>query len=288
MIELEIVKIEKNTLFMSLPTVKKDYSRLVRKVTNIDYLSYQKSLSDFGVKRIPIRQSEYCFSDNPREFVQELYKEQADTSQKIDYIITTYHSYPLLEESSTAIYNKKLLKNKTALAFSICDSDALAPIHAIDWIKSTKSNGIVICLEQVYDKWRTTKSHEFAIQDAAALFQISHSKQSFEIRGYSTKINIFQPQSLLENSINSFLSKFSLTPEEIICIPQCKNFQFLYQMNKLFPHIYYKKTATNLYTADVFYSLNEMKSNYKEELKHLLLLVISNSGNLGLILIKRT
>lgn len=288
MIKLDITKLEKETLYMSMPTVKNDYSRHGREVANIDYLSYKKTLSDFGVRKLANRQSEYCFSDNPREFVLDLYKEQADISQKIDYIITTYHTYPLLEESSTAIYNKKLLKNRTALAFSICDSDAMAPIFAIDWIKRTKSNGIVLCLEHIFNKWQTTKAYEYPLKDAAALFQVCNSKQAFEIKGYSTQINIFQPQSSLEDSLNSFLSQFSLTPKEIICIPQCKNIQFLYQMNKLFPHIYYKKTATNLYTADVFYSLSELRSSYKEEIEHLLLLVISNAGNLGLLLIKRT
>ncbi|SDZ37895.1 hypothetical protein [Bacillus sp. 166amftsu] len=292
---MDIVKIENEKLFMTIPTVQENYKRKNRSVENVDYSSYKQTLYDFRVEKIQMgNHIENCFIDNPREYIKELYKKQTQKIRDIKYIITTYHSYPLLEESSTAIYNKKLVENRGALAFSICDNDSLAPILALDWLRRTKSNGIIICLEHVYKEAGLGKYPlEFPIQDAAALFQISNSKLDYEIKGYVLKNRRFDRPFHEESSLHSyqyiinFLSYFNLLPHEVIAIPQCKNHNFLKQIKSLFPCIYHKKRSTNLFTADVYYSLSEL-GDFEESIKHILLMKISNTGNIGLILLKRT
>ncbi|MBO8162740.1 MAG: hypothetical protein H0Z34_03345 [Brevibacillus sp.] len=211
-----------------------------------------------------------------------------------DYLICCYDSYQLTNHISAAMYVQYSLGLKQTQSFAIADMGALSPLLALEWVRLTRSEAMLVCMEQVYDRMESWEGTRFPRADALAMLSVSSRQGTYRVIAYEQQEVSFHPwepaadERLAAAScqlIDNQLVDLSLDPDDVTVVVHSYSDLYLRLVSHHYPHVCCRADRRNLGTADCFYTLHELAG---EETKRpfLLFVLADRRGGVGLLLVR--
>jgi len=287
-----LLSISKSNLYMSTPLIHSNYKKTPY-TDGISATNYEKIRSNFsgiasGSAEENVNANEgqaLFFEREPCRLIGDIFNEANDFRGLPEYIISCYRTCQLNEGVPTALCVRQALNNQSSTAFSISSQGALSPVTALKWLDLTGNTGIVVCLEQIYNRaaaWNGEGRYSYG--DGLAIMHITKKRDRFRIVAYdlqftSPHLLVCQTHSMIYHMINSI----NIHIEDNVIIPHCFSEKYEYDVCGAFPNVYLRKNKRNLSTTDPFVTLSEYMSSRDRDVPNISLSFADQKGFVGLI-----
>lgn len=294
--------VEKDNLFLSLPAVFRAYTD-ERRLSGVTYETYQQLRVCYGMGEPLTSPRRY---NEPLFFPEEPFRLAASVANSIrsaqpDYLICCYDSYPMTNFVSAALYIQFTLGWKRTESFSIADMGIFAPLLALEWVRATRGEALLVCMEQVYDWIESCEGSRYPRADALAVLSVSVGRRGpWQVVAYEQRWveledsggDPYRADSRLAVAactlIDELLRSMQLPAQQVTVVVPGFSDCLTEAIRKRYPDVYQRRDRRNLATADCFYSWDELTTGQKTSKPYILFSLVDSRGSVGLLLLRET
>ncbi|UFJ42419.1 hypothetical protein LOK74_08010 [Brevibacillus humidisoli] len=296
---LDVPYVEKDKLFLSHPAVCREYTDH-RQLDGIAYECYKQLRQRYtaGEQQVPseLDTERLFFPDEPCRLAATLIRSKPD--REPDYLICCYDSYQLTNYISPALYIQHALGFYRSESFSVADMGVFAPLLALEWVRATRSEALMVCMEQVYDRIESWEGRRYPRADALAMLSVSTRQGAYQVICYEQQLvdpagrgedGSIDDKTLARAAcqlIDTELVRLQLPIRDVTVVVPGYSERYEQAFSRRYPHVYRRSDRRNLATADGFYSLEAISGTASAANPYVLLSLADPRGSVGMLLLR--